>query len=156
VLVALFGHLWLVAEAIPKFRLGHEVVDFLSINGQSFRYSFSIIQLDEPDLVNVARDDLTLKAQKLQDLVIWCKKHKDKVRQSAALRLANHYGAAQIVSDGHALDIDAKLVCGRRTHFNAELNELRNKIYESTKAKVEIVSYDRVVDALDQMLRYRY
>jgi hypothetical protein len=48
VLPALFGRLWRVSETLAQVALGNEIVDFVIINGQSFRYEVSIIFVGDP------------------------------------------------------------------------------------------------------------
>ena len=146
---ALFGHGWSVCQAIPKFRIGNEVADFLVISGQSFRYYASIVILGDPMLTNMGKDALVSKAQQIQGLLTWCHEHEDAVRRSIALRLASSYGADQIAS-GSGMDIDAKLLCGRRAEYSESENHLRTEIYISNKA-VEVVSYDRALEALGKV-----
>ena len=79
-----------------------------------------------------------------------------------ASRLESAYGASQIASPARAMrsfdcgfQLDGKLLCGRRTEFENEKNQLRSELWTSTTGAVEIVSYDRVLDSIDVPLSQR-
>lgn len=155
-LAALFGQLWDVSEAIPKFAIGNDSPDFLVINGQSFRYELSLIMLGNPTWTRVNTDELLQESERLEGLLEWCRNHDSSVRRSLAIRMATGYGAEQIAPDvphSHAfpLEIDAKLLCGRREEYGPKENNLRNEIYQRTNHAVDVVSYDRVIDVLSKI-----
>jgi hypothetical protein len=154
-LAALFGRLWLVSEAIPRFALGSDTVDFMVINGQSGRYELSLIVLGNPAWDGRNTNELAHECERIKGLLRWCKEHDQVVRQYLAVRMASSYGAEQIAPEGYvnkfSLQIDAKLLCGRREIYTNEQNAFRNKIYEDTSHSIDIISYDRVVDALEKV-----
>ena len=164
-LAALFGRLWAVSEAIPRFEIGNDRADFIVINGQSSRYDLSLIVLGSPTWSRVNTNELLRESERLEGLLRWCKAHESSVRRSLALRMSSTYGAEQIAPSqhnsllrsttghGHGLEIDAKLLCGRREEYGPNENNVRNEIYEKTNRAVEIVSYDRVVDVLGKVER---
>jgi hypothetical protein len=77
--------------------------------------------------------------------------------------MASSYGASQIAPYegenralyGYQLEIDAKLLLGRRSNYGEEENKLRNRIYAETNHEIDIISYDRVLEAIDKILRPR-
>jgi hypothetical protein len=158
-LAALFGRLWAVSEAIPKFAVGNDYADFIVINGQSGRYELSLIMLGNPTWEGVDTEELLRESERLQGLLRWCKDHEGDVRRSLALRMASSYGAEQIApseedsphGEGYHLAIDTKLLCGRREEYGPTENALRNRIYDETAHAVDIISYDRVVDVLGKV-----
>lgn len=160
-LAALFGRLWAVSEAIPRFAIGNDTVDFIVINGQSCRYELSLIMLGNPTWSRVNTDELLKESERLKGLLRWCRDHDQTVRRSLALRMASSYGAEQIApveqhsacGHGYHLEIDSKLLCGRREEYGPNENSFRNQIYEKTDRAVDIISYDRVVDVLKSGLR---
>ena len=127
-LAALFGRLSEVSEAIPKFAVGNDFADFIIINGQSGRYELSLIMLGNPTWEGVDTDELLRESERLQGLLSWCKDHDQDVRRSLALRMASTYGAEQIAPSeedsphgrGYHLQIDTKLLCGRREEYGPE------------------------------------
>lgn len=155
-LAALFGRLWSVSEAIPRFVIGNDTADFIVINGQSGRYELSLITLGNPTWSSADTEELLRASERMEGMLRWCRDHDQHVRRSLALRMASSYGAEQIApmeSDGPAgkgyhLHIDAKLLCGRRKEYGASENSLRNSIYEKSNHRIDVVSYDRVVDLL--------
>jgi hypothetical protein len=165
-LAALFGRLWNVSEAMHGFQVDNDVADFLVINGQSYQYELSLIVLGNPtwgaDGTQVARRE----AQRLEKMLQWCRDNNQEVRRMLVTRMGNSYGAEQIAPDdsddsdlgfrGHQLRIDAKLLLGRRENYGADENRLRSDIYEATRESVDIVSYDRVLDALKKILTSRW
>ena len=121
-LAALFGRLSAVSEAIPRFAAANDTVDFIIINGESGRYELSLIMLGNPTWSGVDTNELLSEAERLQSLLRWCKQNDLVVRRSLALRMASTYGAEQIAPDfpfrrGYHLEIDAKLLCGRREEY---------------------------------------
>jgi TIR domain len=162
-LAALFGRLWHVSEAIPEVTLGNETADFVIINGQSGRYDVSLILLGDPTWSRVENSELLRATERLEGLLRWCRDHESTVRRCLALRMASTYGAEQIApSEGESrsrshteyhLEVDAKLLCGRREEYGRKENELRNQIYQRTGHAVDVVSYDRVVEALSKIKR---
>lgn len=155
VLATLFGRLWTVSESIPNFSLGDVNADFVVINGQSSRYESSLIALGSPPLTGVERNDLLRESERLEALLRWCKSHEEAFRRRLALRIASSYGAEQIApksrhGSGTHLRVDSKLLCGRRTDYGRRENGLRKDIYERTGGGVDIISYDRVIEALQK------
>lgn len=158
-LAALFGRLWTVSEALPKFAVGDDHADFIVVNGQSGRYELSLIMLGNPTWKGVDTDELLLELERLQSLLKWCRDHEQDVRRSLALRMASTYGAEQIAPSakrfshgrGYHLNMDTKLICGRREDYGSKENALRNEIYERTAHAVDIISYDRVIDVLSKV-----
>lgn len=165
-LAALFGRLWAVSEALPLFSVGSDVADFLVINGQSGRYELSLIVLGDTnwrsDGDSVARGE----ARRLESMLHWCRSNADVVRHALAVRMASSYGAEQIAPHDreswapsphrHHLEIDAKLLLGRRSDYGEAENKLRNGIYDETNHGVDIISYDRVLEAVDKILSTRW
>jgi hypothetical protein len=152
-LAALFGRLCTVLEAIPRVSLGTETVDFIIVNRQSGRYDLSIVVLGNPNWIRVYPDELMQEAERLERLLQWCKDHDDFVRRTLALRMASTYGGEQIAQYQCYVEIDAKLLCGRREEYGDAENRLRNEIYTNTNRRVDVISYDRVVDALSKIGR---
>jgi TIR domain len=158
-LAALFGRLWHVHEAIPRFEIGNDQADFVVINGQSYRYEISLIMLGSPSWKRVKTEELLAESERLEGLLRWCRAHGEKFRWSLALRMASSYGAQQIapVNMGgdrdppYELEIDAKLLCGRREEYGPNENSFRSGIYKNTNHDVDIISYDRVVDVLSKI-----
>jgi len=158
-LAALFGRLWAVSEAIPKFSIGNDTADFMVINGQSGRYELSVIMLGNPTWSRVDTDELLREFERLEGLLRWCSDHDQHIRRSLALRMASSYGAQQIAptepdspyGKGYHLEIDAKLLCGMRKEYGPSENSFRNAIYEKSNHAVDIISYDRVVDVLEKV-----
>lgn len=58
--------------------------------------------------------------------------------------------------DKYPLITNAKMICGRRADFNVELNQLRSEIYTNSQSKVEVISYDRILDALEKMQGFKH
>jgi hypothetical protein len=164
-LAALFGRLWAVSEAVPQFPVGKEIADFLVINGQSGRYELSLIVLGNTSWSIEDEGIARREAQRLEGMLKWCRKHEKAVRHALAIKMASTYGADQIapVDRGrwtpsvyrHHLEIDAKLLLGRRSDFGEEENNLRHGIYNETKHGVDIISYDRVLNAVEKILSGR-
>jgi len=158
-LAALFGRLWAVSEAVPQFAVGNDHADFIVINGQSGRYELSLIILGNPTWQGLDTDELLKESERLQGLLRWCRDHDQDVRRSLALRMASTYGAQQIApadrdfppGRAYHLEIDTKLLCGRREEYGQKENALRNEIYDKTGHEVDIISYDRVVDVLGKV-----
>ena len=158
-LATLFGRLWAVSEAIPRFSIGNDTADFIVINGQSGRYDLSLIILGNPTWSRIDSNELLHECERVQVLLEWCKENNGTIRRSLALRMASSYGAEQIAPsernrpdyDGYHLEIDAKLLCGRRKEYGVNENKLRNQIYQDTNHAIDIISYDRVVDVLSKV-----
>ncbi len=165
-LAALFGRLWAVSEAVPQFPVGTDMADFLVINGQSGRYELSLIALSSTSWSLEGEDVVPREAQRLQGMLEWCREHEEEVRRSLVIKMASSYGAEQIAPidrrswhpspDGAALEINAKLLLGRRHDYGKRENDLRNSIYNETQHGVDIISYDRVLDAIEKILRNRF
>ena len=165
-LAALFGRLWAVSEALPRFSVGNDTADFLVINGQSGRYELSFIVLGDIGWgsggASIAREG----AIRLERMLQWCRNNDDAVRHTLAVRMASAYGAEQIAPyhrgervpwrEGHHLEIDAKLLLGRRSDYGEEENKLRNGIFAETNHGVDIISYDRVLEAVGKILSSRW
>ena len=54
-------------------------------------------------------------------------------------------------SGGYRLAIDAKLLCGRREEYGPSENSFRHDIYWKSSHAVDIISYDRVLDAMGKV-----
>jgi hypothetical protein len=167
-LAALLGRLWEVSEAIAGFSLDTttEAADFLVVNGQSFSYEMSLVRLGPTHVSDVHRDTIIQAAREVNKLVAKYKKQESEFRNAVAARLESNYGARQIAGrypgEGRftrrftrRLRLDAKLLCGRRDEFERDKNQLRSDIDSLTKGRVEIVSYDRILDAVDMLLSQR-
>jgi len=151
-LAALFGRLWAVSEAVPQFSVGEEIADFLVVNGQSYRYELSLIVLSNTSWSLEDEDIARRQAERLEGMLQWCRKHEKAVRHALAVKMASSYGAEQIAHGPHSLEIDAKLLLGRRSDYGEEENKFRNSIYSKTKRGVDIISYDRILDAVEKIL----
>lgn len=159
-LAALLGRPWQVSEAIPEFSMDQEAVDFLIVNGQSAKYELSLVRLGPSLITDADRDAVMSSARELEQLVAACKEKDLQFREAVAVRLKSRYGASQIADHGagrssRGLRLDAKLLCGRRLDFERDSNRLRFDVSAATKEQVEVVSYDRVLDALDKYVVYR-
>lgn len=163
-LAALLGRLWAVSEAIAGFALDTiaDAPDFLVVNGQSYSYEMSLVRIGPMHVSDVHRDTVITAASELNRLVARYKKQEGKFREAVAARLESSYGASQIAGRypgeerfARGLKLDAKLLCGRRDEFERERNQLRSDIDCMTKGQVEIVSYDRILDAVDMLLTHR-
>jgi hypothetical protein len=167
VLPALFGRLWRVSETLAQVALGNEIVDFVIINGQSFRYEVSIIFVGDPKASQTDFEVIRGTVKRLEAILEWCSKNQYLFLKSIGMRLANHYGSHQFFSfartvrgEGQAVQIpvsiDAKLILGRRKYlplgrskyYDAEKDKVRSSVYEASRQTIEIVSYDRVIDAM--------
>jgi hypothetical protein len=163
-LAALFGRLWAVSEALPRFPVGDDIADFLVINGQSARYELSLIVLGAT-IWSVGDEGIARReTRRLEGMLDWCSNNAVAVRHALAVRMASSYGAEQIAPDFVApwaptpdrLNIDAKLLLGRRSNYGEEENRLRNRIYDDTNHRVDIISYDRVLEAVGKALQSRW
>lgn len=161
-LAALFGRLWAVSEAVPRFQAGDELADFLVINGQSGRYELSLVVLGYTAWGIDGTDIANRESRRLEKMVQWCRSNADAVRHTLAVRMASSNGAEQIAPYDrsswtpsprrHHLQIDSKLLLARRDDYGEEENKLRNGIYDATNHDVDIISYDRVFDAVGKIL----
>lgn len=158
-LAALLGRLWTVSEAIPEFSLApnEESVDFVVVNGQSFHYELSLVRLGPRVVTDADRNAVMSGAHDLEQLLSTYRNNERQFRKSVAARLESRYGAHQIRlgdadSFARGLRLDAKLLCGRRSDFERDANQLRLDVFAGTKEQVEVVSYDRVLDAIDRYL----
>jgi hypothetical protein len=157
-LAALFGELWAVSEAIRDFAFEREHVDFIVINGQSFRYQLWLITLGPPSLTTGGSVLLRNEVRKLDRTLKVYRAHGSRFRRTVAVRLSDSYGASQLCrpcDDEHPresrLSIGAKLLYGRRHEFGADENRFRNEVYESSNGAFEIVSYDRLIDVFNKI-----
>ena len=172
-LEALFRKLWSVTEAIPRLAIEDDTADFIVINGESSRYELTLIMLGSPTWSGVDNDERLKECERLQGWIRWCRGHDQNVRRSLALRMASTEAAEQLApresshkslgvrsvfkdSDspygrGHRLKIDGKLLCGRREEYGRSQNSFRNDVYWKFNQAIDIMSYDRVVDALGKV-----
>jgi hypothetical protein len=146
-LAALFGTIWAVSEAVPQFPFEQEAADFLVVNGQSGRFELSLIVLSDTNWGIGGKDIARRETKRLLRMLKWCREHEEEVRHLLAVRMASSYGAEEIAR-GLPLEIGAKLLLGRRRDYGKKQNELRSSIYRETAHAVDIISYDRVVDAI--------
>ncbi len=157
-LAALCGELMRVSESIPRFSVDNQVVDFLVVSGQSEQYDLSLIVLGDVNLRSDFDRVSTKETVRLQPMVYWCNDNTDIVTHALAGRMASSYGAEQIAtltSHGYKPRIDAKVLLGRRSDYREQDNELCRRIYEATGRAVDVISYDRILDAVDRILRQR-
>ena len=145
-LAAFFGRLWAVSEVIPQFSFGSDMADFLVVNGQSWRYSCTLIRLSTTHLGN-----LDSEVNSLTNMLQTCRDSSAEFRQKVLIRLKNHYACEQIDSTSRELRIDAKLIIGRRKDFHDQVNEERVRLDEESRGGFEVVSYDRLLDVFTRL-----
>lgn len=151
VLTSLFGRGLLVSEAISKVVLdGRDVADFLILNGQSFRYEFTLVTLGPSSLSTMTDIEVLQQVEELDSRLNMCREHEAEVRRIAAIRLKNggaagHLAANEGFSKLH-LHLAAKLIAGRRHEYDDRVNAIRSRIQSADG--LEIVSYDRVLEAI--------
>lgn len=162
-LASLFGRLWAVSEAVPDFPVNGDVADFFVINGQSARYHLSLVLLSDTTWnirnADVARREIA----RLRSMLAWCRTNEEEVRHVLAVRMASSYGAEQIAPSEREpwrslhcerpLHIDAKLLLGRRRDYGDAENDLRNSVHDETRGDIDILSYDRLSEAIGLLLR---
>lgn len=160
VLAGLLGRLRSVSEAIRDFKLDEgNSINFMVVNGQSFRYEFSAVKVIEGSASSYSETDLISEADKLKQFIKECYSRNDRFKGLVALRLCDGYGASQIMeseSMSHHCrgrsEINGKILIGRRAEYDESINNLREKLYKNNPS-IEVISYDRIVDVLKAMRR---
>jgi len=157
-LVALFGRLWLISETIPRFsfEVGKPEADFVVVNGTPSFFEFLAIQVGPVDFGAELSGEIVRQFQNLEFIVKECRRDEDRFRRAVSLRMkrggAPLYPALQSWSGPalyhHHREIVGKVLCGRRYQYDSAGNSFRNRLYESSDKAVEIISYDRVLEAL--------
>ena len=159
VLAGLLGELWDVSEALKNFSFNDgQTVDYMVVSGQSFRYAYSAVKLLDGEVSSYTAETLANEVRKLSETIKTYYNDETRFRGLLSIRLCNGYGASQILDrlSLHKLgkfDIVGKILLGRRDEYDDSLNSLRNKLYSRTPS-IEIISYDRILDALKGLRRY--
>jgi hypothetical protein len=155
-LAGLFDHLWHAFDFIPGPRLGAGSADFAVVNGQSGRYDVTLLGLGDVDWQGTTHADGEV--ARLSEALHWSRSNLDLLRRSLAVSLSDSYGAEQLfpgtdeaTAMGTEVNLDAKLLLGRRSDYDAPGNAWRNRWYEGSGRDVDIISYDRVLDVLGRM-----
>jgi hypothetical protein len=155
-LAALLGHLWTVSESIPDFRFikDSNPIDFVVVNGQSFRYKIALTSLMNVDFSNETMEQLKVELERLIKLRKICYQFEKDFRTAVAIRMKKECGAEQICDFEYIkekrMSIKIKLICGRRNKLTREINEMRNSIYESSNEEIEIITYDRLIESIEK------
>jgi len=152
-LAALFGRLWSVSEAIPQFQISDSspVSDFLVVIALS--YEFLVVSLGNPRLGDVSAEYLDTKVRALRDFVSACDKDRTVFFRCVALRCRDSDAGRCIYPDDDCyrstapVKIEGKFICGRRHEFSDRANSFRINTYNSSQGRIEVVSYDRLLEA---------
>ena len=177
ILLDCFTFPWAVRHCVPKFKFGNELVsDFLLVSGQSLRYEFMLLELEPPMEPLFTRDGVVAKRlnqamKQVADWNRWIGANGAFFRREVARELMAdsrrdkdegrfgmlEYGARQIDPEGqqarhfppanHPPRVVYKIVIGRRSTLSPEDNERRASICQLGGEAVEIVTYDRLLQA---------
>jgi hypothetical protein len=150
---------WRVRECIPKFRFGAEFVsDFVLVEGQSYRYHITLIELEPPTeriftQAGKFAKRLNDAIGQISDWFNWIHENEHYFRQSLSKLVASTYGSRQIQRSREGIPvgnrrhiIEAKIIIGRRSFLTEEDNKRKETIYDSTSGRIEIIPYDRLVE----------
>jgi hypothetical protein len=163
ILLNAFTLRWRVRECIPKFRFGAEFVsDFVLVEGQSWRYHITLIELEPPTEKVYTRDGKFAKRLngaigQISDWLNWIDENESYFRQSLSKSIASTYGSRQIQRplEGYNIRtrrhiIKAKIIIGRRSFLTEDDNKRKETLYNSTSGRIEIIPYDRLVEVEQQ------
>jgi hypothetical protein len=155
ILLQLFGRRWALSESIRDFGFGRarEDIDFLVVNGQSFKFEFQAIRLGPVQWSSASVSEVQAQAEKLGQFVVSCRENYEEFCRAASIRFSEtQIGPPAFVGypDRFARrhEIRGTLLVGRRNDYRDEQERLRQETYERTNGLVEIASYDRLLDAL--------
>lgn len=156
VLAGLLGRLWTVSEAIKNFKLNEDqAVDYLVVNGQSFRYEFSAVKVCGGDASPYSAEMLKHEGDNLTNFIRACASDADRFRGLVSVRLSDEYGASQVMESmphHDRFEIIGKILMGRRSEYDNALNKMRERLYNA-KPSIEVISYDRILDVLKGLRR---
>lgn len=155
VLAGLFSP-WSSFDIIPRLAAGDIVPDFTVVNGQSGRYDASLVFLNA---LHVGNEEALRRANALPlEALRWCRDNSDTVRRELAVRMTSAYGAEQIFPGTSSalamrthIAFDAKVIMGRRVEYGFIENEIRNQLYQDNNRDVDVISYDRITEALGHL-----
>ena len=153
-LAALLGRLWAVSESVPNFRFleDNKPIDFVVVNGQSFRYEIALTSLMSVEFSKETTEQLKVELERLKQLRNICYQFENDFKTAVAIRMK--YGSEQIgdLRYNSEISIKIKIICGRRNELTREINKMRNSIYKSSKEEIEIITYDRLIESIEKSL----
>lgn len=186
ILLDCFAFPWAVRHCVPKFKFGNELVsDFLLVSGQSFRYEFILLELEPPMEPLFTQDGVIAKRlnqamKQVADWNRWIGANGAFFRREVARALRAdsqrdkeeghfgqlEYGADQIDPEGqegrqfppanHPPRVEYKIIIGRRSTLSPEDNERRASICQLGGEAVEIVTYDRLLQATETPIQRKW
>lgn len=165
---ALGGH---PQDCIAKFRFGNEFVsDFVIVYGSSYHYDVILIELEPPTERPFTKDGkyanrLNGALAQVSDWQAWIYENETFFRRSLALLMSSKYAAGQVGGREYERSIatpgirgrfftSSKVIVGRRSMLSRRDNERRATVLDQSNKRLEIVPYDRLLDAVDYALSY--
>ncbi len=141
-----------------KLTAPNHIIDYLVVNGQSFRYEFSAVKVLEGDVSFYSEEMFKDEADKLANFIKACNSDVERFTGLVSLRLCDGYGASQVLrSMPHhrrgRFEIIGKILIGRRSKYDNSLNDLREQLYDA-KPSIEVISYDRILDVLNGLRKH--
>jgi TIR domain len=133
-------------QIIPHLEVDGGLIDLAIVATQSGRTDISLVLLGSPSLET--RENLDVAAVRLSGAVRWCSDNIDLLRHKLLLRMRS--GMRRMTSSAH---ISGTIVIGRRSEYGSDENNLRNEMYKTSGRHIDVMSYDRLIDAYDRLLR---
>jgi hypothetical protein len=150
-----------LSEAIPDFGFGEsrESIDYLMVNGQSFRFDFQAVSLGPVHWPSATAAEVDALADGVNHFIISCSNNFEEFCRAASIRFSEEQiGPPGFVSYpeefAHRHEIKGTLLLGRRHEYQREHEVARQEIYKRTEGLVEIASYDRLLDAMHDQERH--
>jgi hypothetical protein len=148
-------------DVIPKFKLGQDLVtDFTVLGVRSFGKPYHVIFVelesptDEPfTKVGVYSKHLNLAIKQINDWDIWLKNKFETFCADFPEKLPN-YKSPNLRDDLRGAFMTYKIVIGRRSDYTDDNRNARSSIFHSTNGRIEIMSFDKILDVAENFVKY--